>query len=261
MKLRCHHIQKQELNIDRDVKHKRKMDEERMKDQDEIVRTLIRYINEDLETISGSLSMSKDLTALGMLKEAVDTMLMQWEVVYEDFHNCQAAMLKDSFAAYKQLLNEKLDLYLQLAYAATGNQVLMERETMKAAHVAVEAKSQSVITAKEVLIDNLNANITDLRNKNNYLMSENQAANHLSQGMWTDVQARDAMIVETRTGLESTKAELQSAKKKITDLEKEIASKDIMISDGRRKINDLQLAVTSAENNMEEVSLFALDLE
>jgi hypothetical protein len=255
MKLRCDHIQKQELKIDRDLKHKRKLDEERMADQDDIIRTLIRYMNEDLETISGSLSMSKDLAALEMLKEAVDTMLMQWEVVYKDFHIRQAAMLKDSFPAYKQLLNEKLNLYLQLAYATTGNKVLMEKETTKVTHVAAKAKSQSVIAAKEKLIDNLNASITDLRNKNHFLMSENLAANHLSQGMWTDVQTRDAMIKQTMTWLESTKAELQSAKKKITDLEKEVANKDIIISYGHRRINDLQQAVTSAENNVEEVKV------
>jgi uncharacterized protein (DUF3084 family) len=255
MKLRCDHIQKQELNIERDLKHKRKLDEERMTDQNDIVRTLIRYMNEDLETISGSLSTSKDLAALEMLKEAVDTMLMQWEVVYEDFRIRQAAMLKYSFPAYKQLLNEKLSLYLRLACATTDNKVLMEKETMKVTHVAAEAKSQSVIGAKEELIGNLNASITDLRNKNNFLMSENQAANHLSQGMWTDVQIRDAMIKQTMTGLESTKAELQSAKKKITDLEKAAANKDIIISSGHRKINDLQQAVTSAENNMEEVKV------
>jgi hypothetical protein len=254
MKLRCDHIEKQELNIDRDLKHKRKLDEERMTDQDDIVRTLIRYMNEDLETISGSLSMSKDLAALEMLKEAVDTMLMQWEVVYEDFHIRQAAMLKDSFPAYKQLFNEKLSLYLQLAYA-TGNKVLMEKETTKVTHVAAKAKSQSVIAAKEKLIDNLNASVTDLRNKNYFLMSENQAANHLSQGMWTGIQTRDAMINQAMTGLESTMAELQSVKKKITDLEKEVANKDIIISNGHGRINDLQQAVTSAENNMEELKV------
>lgn len=49
----------------------------RMTGQDDIIRTFIRNMNEDLETISGSLSMSKDLAALEMVKEAVDTMLMQ----------------------------------------------------------------------------------------------------------------------------------------------------------------------------------------
>ena len=247
MKLRCNHIQKQEVNIDRDLKHKRKMDEERVKQQDDIVRTLIRFMNEDLETISGSLSMSKDLAALEMLKEAIDIMLMQWEVVRNDIGVRQAAMLDDSFPAYKQLLNEKLSLCLQLAYTTTGNKAQMEKETMKVAHVAAEATSQTVITAKEELIDNLNASITDLRIKNDFLMSENQAANYRSQGMWIDVQARDAMIQETMTELESTKAELQSAKMKIKDLEKEVAAKDIIISQNQAMICDLQQAVTSLE--------------
>jgi hypothetical protein len=132
MMIHCDHIQKQELNIDRDLKHQRKLDEERIKEQDGIVRTLVRYMNEDLETISGSLSTPKDLKALGMLKEAVEIMLMQWKVVHEDFHLRQASVLDDSFPAYKQLLNEKLSLYFQFACATTGNKALLEKETITA---------------------------------------------------------------------------------------------------------------------------------
>ncbi len=130
MMLHCDRIQKQELNMDRDLKHQRKLDEDRIKDQDGIVRTLIRYMNEDLGTISGSINMPKDLTALENLKEAVEILLMQWEVVQDDFHIRQAAMLENSFPAYKQLVNEKFDVYFRLACATAGNMAVMEKETM-----------------------------------------------------------------------------------------------------------------------------------
>ena len=68
MKFRCDYIQKQQFNFDRGLMQKRKLDEERIVEQDSVVRTLIRYMNEDLETISGSLSMPRDLTPLEMLK-------------------------------------------------------------------------------------------------------------------------------------------------------------------------------------------------
>jgi len=181
MMLHCDRIQKQELNMDRDLKHQRKLDEDRIKDQDGIVRTLIRYMNEDLGTISGSINMPKDLTALENLKEAVEILLMQWEVVQDDFHIRQAAMLENSFPAYKQLVNEKFDVYFRLACATAGNMAVMEKETM--------------------------------------------------------------------TELESTKAELHSATMKIKDLEKEVADKDMIISQGRRGICDLQQAIVSAEEN------------
>lgn len=249
MMLHCDHIQKQEFNIDRGLKHQRKLDEERIKEQDGIVRTLVRYMKEDLETISGSLNTAKDLKALGMLKEAVEIMFMQWEVVYDDFHTRQAAMLDDSFPTYKQLLNEKLNLYFQFAYATTGNKALLEKEAMKVAHVAAEAKSQSVIAVKEELIGKLNANITDLRNTINFLMLEDQAANHHSHGMLTNIQAWVATIVERMTAIETTNAELQSVKMKIKDLQKAVADNRVVMSQNQRRICELQQAIISTEDN------------